>query len=80
MKLLKIDNNLGYFLDGADEFQPIDKIKKEGLLRLVDLILEKEETECDEYDGENIRTKLIRSSTRVYMMNFETSETGNKSS
>ena len=56
MKLLKIDNDLGYFLDGSGEFQPIDRITKEDLLSLVNLIL-KEQVEFDEYDQEKIRNQ-----------------------
>lgn len=56
MKLLKIDNNLGHFLDGSGEFQPIDRITKEDLLSLVDLTLN-EEVEFDEYDEEKIRNQ-----------------------
>ncbi len=54
MKLLKIDNNQGQFLDVAGEFRPIDRITKKDLLRLVDLTL-KEEVEFDEYDEETIK-------------------------
>ena len=53
MKLLKIDNNLGHFLDKSGMFQPIDRITKEDLLSLVDLTLN-EEVEFDEYDEEKI--------------------------
>ena len=54
MKLLKIDNNLGHFLDGSGEFQPIDRITKEDLLSLVNLTLN-EEVEFDEYDEKKIK-------------------------
>jgi hypothetical protein len=54
MKLLKIKNDHGHFLDDKDEFTPIDKITKEDLLRLVDLTLA-EEVEFDEYDHDAIK-------------------------
>ena len=56
MKLLKIDDNLGYFFDGVGKFQPIDTITKENLSRLVDLTL-REEVEFDEYDSEKIKNQ-----------------------
>jgi hypothetical protein len=56
MKLLKIDNNFGHFLDKSGEFQPIDRITKEDLLSLVDLTLN-EDVEFDEYDEEKIRNQ-----------------------
>jgi len=56
MQLLKIENNVGQFLDGAGDLQPIDKITKEDLLRLVDVTL-KEEVEFDEYDEEKIKNQ-----------------------
>ena len=56
MKLLKIDNELGQFLNVAGDFQPIDRITKEDLLRLVNVTL-KEEVEFDEYDEEKVKNQ-----------------------
>jgi hypothetical protein len=56
MQLLKIDNDLGHFLDTANSFQPVDKITKEELLRLVDLTL-REDVEFDEYDEGKIKNQ-----------------------
>jgi len=56
MKLLKIDNDSGYFLDESGEYQLIDNITKEHLLRLVDLLLS-EDVEFDEYRDEQIRNQ-----------------------
>jgi len=53
---LKIDNNVGVFLGGAGDFQPIDRITKEDLLRLVDLTL-KDQVEFDEYDAAKIKNQ-----------------------
>ena len=59
MKLLKIENGLGYYLDEKSDFDSIDKITKEDLLRLVDLTLSKE-VEFDEYDDEAIKNHAHR--------------------
>jgi len=56
MKLLKIEDNHGHYLDDNNKFTPIDKITKEDLLRLVDLTLT-EEVEFDEYDNEAIKNQ-----------------------
>jgi len=53
MKLLKIENNQGYFLAANEEFTSIDKITKEDLLRLVDITLT-QEVEFDEYDSKSV--------------------------
>lgn len=54
MKLLEISKDLGCFLDRSGKFQPIDKITKEDLLNLVNLILS-EDVDFDEYDEEKIK-------------------------
>lgn len=54
MKLLKIENDLGYYLDEENKFSKIDKINKEDLLRLVDYTLT-EEVEFDEYSDTLIK-------------------------
>jgi len=56
MKLLKIENNLGYFLNNHGEFDAMDKVTKEDLLRLVKLTLE-EEVEFDEYNDEALKNQ-----------------------
>ncbi len=58
MKLLKIEDNKGYYLAEESEFAEVDKITKEDLLRLVDLTLqEEEEVEFDEHDDEEIKNQ-----------------------
>ena len=42
MKLLKIEDNCGHFLLANGEFESLDKLTKEDLLRLVDLTLSEE--------------------------------------
>ncbi len=56
MRLLKIEDNHGLYLNDQNEFTPVDKITKEDLLRLVDLTLA-EEVEFDEYDNETIKNQ-----------------------
>jgi len=55
MKLLKIENNHGHYLDDKNGFSPVDQITKEDLLRLVGLTLA--EVEFDEYDNEAIKNQ-----------------------
>lgn len=55
MKLLKINNNEGLFLDAAGSYVAIDKIAKEDLLRLVGYILDDENSDFDEFDTELIK-------------------------
>lgn len=54
MKILKIDQNKGYFsLDGEDWFE-LDKLTKESILTLLDLIISKD-AEMDEYSEEKLK-------------------------
>ena len=56
MKLLKIEDNQGYFLAEDHTYAPLDRIKKEDLLTLVNLTLT-EEVEFDDYDDEAIKNQ-----------------------
>ena len=56
MKLLKIENSLGYYLVDQSNYAPIDQITKGGLLRLVDLTLEGE-VDFDEFSDESIKNQ-----------------------
>jgi hypothetical protein len=56
MKLLKIENSLGTYLDDKGAFSPIDRITKEDLLRLVNLTLS-ETVEFDVYDEQALRNQ-----------------------
>jgi len=56
MKLLKIQNDLGYWLNSDGGYSPVDKITKEDLMRLVELVLDKD-VEFDEFNGENIKNQ-----------------------
>ena len=59
MKLLKTENNLGFYLRDLGNYDSIDKITKEDLMRLVDLTLQKE-VEFDEYDENAIKNEAHR--------------------
>jgi hypothetical protein len=50
MKLLKIEKHCGYFLAEDGSYEPIDKISKDDLLRLVNASLGDDDIEFDEYD------------------------------
>lgn len=50
MKLLSIRDSKGYFLAEGGEYEPLDQIGKEDLLRLVDLTLTTD-SEMDDYDA-----------------------------
>ena len=56
MKLLSIDNSLGLYLDELGEYNPVDKITKKDLLRLVNLTLQ-EDVVFDEYDEKAIKNQ-----------------------
>ena len=56
MKLLKIDNKLGYYLSESGDYVPIDKITKDHLLRLVNLTLAND-AKFDDYDDELIQNQ-----------------------
>ena len=50
MQILKIENNQAKFsLDGVN-FTSIDKITKESILSLINIVLDKDEIEMDEYN------------------------------
>lgn len=57
MKLLKIEDNLGYYCDNQGEFATVDKITKDDILRLVNLTLSEEEVEFDEYKDDNLKNQ-----------------------
>ena len=57
MKYLMIDNGMGFYcLDGSVALKkPLDNITKEELLTLVELCVEKEDFEMDQYDATLVR-------------------------
>jgi hypothetical protein len=56
MKLLKIESNCGHYLTESGSYEAIDKIAKNDLLRMVDVILSGD-AEFDEYDEEKIKNQ-----------------------
>jgi hypothetical protein len=56
MKILKIENHQGYFLTDEGGYEPVDKIGKNVLSRLVTLALE-DDFEIDEYDDEKLKNQ-----------------------
>lgn len=54
--ILKINNNQGYFKKLDEEYELIDKITKEDLLRLMESILEND-IEMEEYDESRIKNQ-----------------------
>lgn len=60
MKLLKAENNQGYFLDKDGDFDPVDKVTKEDLLRLAEFVLEEDEIEFDPYSEDVIKNEAHR--------------------
>lgn len=60
MKLLKIEDGKGYFLGENSEDQPIDKLTKEDLLRMVNLTLGEDNIRFDEYDEDSLHNQAHR--------------------
>jgi len=60
MKRLKIDEGKGYFLGDDSEDQPVDKLTKEDLLRMVDLTLNEDEILFDDYDEDSLHNQAHR--------------------
>jgi len=56
MRVLKIENNQGYFLKEENSYETVDKIDKAILLRLVNLALE-DDFEIDEYDEGELKNQ-----------------------
>jgi hypothetical protein len=56
MKLLKIEGSQGQFIGIDGEYLTVDKITKEDLLRMVELVLARD-VEFDEYDSEALRNQ-----------------------
>jgi hypothetical protein len=60
MKLLRISNNNGEFLTSEGQYLQIDQINKDDLLRLVNLTIEKDPFEFDQYDENAIKNLAHR--------------------
>ena len=75
MKILKIDNFLGYFSIDGNDYELIDNINKDALLELVNVALENE-VEIDPYNAEFIKNpahKILYKniSEKIYELNQE---------
>ena len=56
MKLLKIENNLGYYRSEDGAYHEIDQITKEALLWILDKVLDKS-GELDEYNENELKNQ-----------------------
>lgn len=56
MKVLKIEDNQGFYTTTGDAYNSIDKINKDELLKLVELTLEGD-VEIDEYSEETLKNQ-----------------------
>lgn len=57
MKILRIESGNGYFRAvNSEEWLPIDKIDKDGLIKLLNAFLS-EDVEADEYNEESLSNK-----------------------
>jgi hypothetical protein len=57
MKLLKIEDSSGYFHTEEGAYSALDKIDKEGLLRLVDWTLRETTVDFDPYDEKLLKNQ-----------------------
>lgn len=57
MKLLKIENNDGFFLNANNAYLTMSKITKEDLLWLVDMTINNDDSEFDLYNEELIKNQ-----------------------
>lgn len=57
MKLLRIADNEGQFLDASGNHVAIEKITKEDLLRLAGKILDDEDVDFDQFDATSIKNQ-----------------------
>ena len=60
MKLLKTESGQGYFQVADGGYASLDNLNKEELLRLVNLTLENENIEFDDYDEDAVRNQAHR--------------------
>lgn len=72
MKCLKIEKGQGFFLNGKNEYDRIDSIKKEDILRLVDIALDSEkEFEFDPMDDGLIQNEAHKIIYRNLSQKFD---------
>ncbi|MFW2554693.1 hypothetical protein ACOL20_04060 [Aliarcobacter butzleri] len=68
--MLKINNNQGFFQKIDGEYEQIDKITKEDLLRMMENILEND-TEMEEYDEEKLKNQAHQVVYKSIYNNFK---------
>lgn len=68
--ILKIENNQGFFKKYDGEYEQIDKITKEDLLRIMEIILESD-AEMEEYDEEKIKNQAHQVVYKSIYTNFK---------
>ncbi len=68
--MLKINNNQGFFQKIDGEYEQIDKITKEDLLRMMENILEND-TEMEEYDEEKLKNQAHQVVYKSIYTNFK---------
>lgn len=68
--MLKINNNQGLFQKTDGEYEQIDKITKEDLLRMMENILEND-TEMEEYDEEKLKNQAHQVVYKSIYNNFK---------
>ncbi len=71
MKLLRISNSNGEFLTSESEYLGIDRINKDDLLRLVNLTIENDAIELDQYDENAIKNLAHRVIYRSVIQKLE---------
>ena len=58
MKYLHINDNKGFFkINAIEELKSIDSISKDDIFKLINLLMEKEDFEMDEFKDELIQNK-----------------------
>lgn len=57
MKLLRISESAGHFLNATGGYTAIDQIKKEDLLRLANMTLHEEVADYDQYDDALVKNQ-----------------------
>lgn len=57
MQLLRIDDNRGYFIKEDGDYEALDKLTKEDLLRLVEATLTDPQTSFDEFQADALQNQ-----------------------
>lgn len=71
MKCLKIENAKGYFLNSDGNYEELDRITKEDLLRLLNIATGDEEFEMSAYDETLLKNEAHKIIYRSLYQKFE---------